>query len=110
MVTVADQKLNKVILRGNTLKSPYGSYDGYLREALRQELQDAGFELQNKSQADHGLTCEQFMCYRLMAGLTMAGVLLAAGCNLMRGLRGSNGVSGTGRLNPATRGSSGCAP
>lgn len=42
--TAANEKLNKLTIRGRTFASPYrGSYATYLQEALRQELYDAGY-------------------------------------------------------------------
>jgi hypothetical protein len=40
--TAAKADLNKVSLRGNPLKSPYGDYSNYIEQALKKELGDAG--------------------------------------------------------------------
>jgi hypothetical protein len=70
---------------------------------------EVGFELQNKSQARVQPDLMEFGVYRFTAGFTVAGVLFEAGSTILV-FPGTNGVNGTGRLNPATRGSCGCAP
>jgi hypothetical protein len=40
--SVTKPTLNKVSLRGNQLKSPYGNYSSYVEQALKKELGDAG--------------------------------------------------------------------
>lgn len=40
--TVASANLNKISLRSNPLKSPYGDYAAYIEQALKTELSQAG--------------------------------------------------------------------
>lgn len=40
--SVAKPELNKISLRSNPLKSPYGDYSSYVEQALKKELSDAG--------------------------------------------------------------------
>lgn len=51
--TASKASLNKVSLRGNTLKSPYGDYSSYVEQALKKELSDAGL-LDEKSNVSIG--------------------------------------------------------
>jgi outer membrane PBP1 activator LpoA protein len=52
--SAAKPELNKVSLRGNPLKSPYGDYSGYIEHAIKKELEDAGL-LDEKSNITVGI-------------------------------------------------------
>jgi len=48
-VGVASQNVNKISLRGSSLNSPYGDYNGYLEQALKDELTAAGILDENST-------------------------------------------------------------